>query len=145
MNTLRLSEEQLEEVEKRVKIQCKSVVHESSPYLKTPSKTRQNGPGATFAHRLMARQLTQAQIAYKEEFRFEPKRRWRFDFLIRDIALEIDGGLWINGGHSRGKGRISDMEKQNHATLLGYKTLRFTPAQVKSGTALEYLKNMLNL
>lgn len=65
------------------------------------------------------------------EYRFYDKRRWRFDFAIpsRKIAIEIEGGVWTNGRHTRGKGYIGDMEKYNFAALLGWRILRFTPQQ----------------
>lgn len=63
------------------------------------------------------------------EFRFNPDRRWKFDYAWPDekIAVEIEGGVWIRGRHSRGKGMIADMEKYNWATLHGWKVLRYTP------------------
>lgn len=65
------------------------------------------------------------------EYRFYKQRRWRFDFAIpsKKIAIEIEGGVWTNGRHTRGRGYIGDMEKYNFAVLLGWRVLRFTPAQ----------------
>lgn len=59
------------------------------------------------------------------------KRKWRFDFCHIDlkIAIEIDGGVWTQGRHTRGSGFIKDMEKLNQAVLLGWKVLRYTPEQ----------------
>lgn len=71
------------------------------------------------------------------EYRFHPKRRWRFDWAWPDarVALEIEGGAWTGGRHTRGKGFIGDMEKYNNAALLGWRVLRVTPSQVSSGEA----------
>lgn len=151
---MRLTEEELSKIQARYKGQKVHLIDaltSTSSTLKAPSKAPRNAHraarmrrGATSEHLLLARQLIQAQIAFEEEFRFHPKRRWRFDFLVeKDLVVEIDGGLWINGGHSRGKGRESDMEKGNHATLLGYRTLRFTPDQVKNGQAIGFINNVL--
>src|SRR4051812_34601316 len=62
------------------------------------------------------------------EYRFAPPRRWRFDFAFipERLAVECDGGTWIAGRHSRGKGVEADCEKQNAAVLLGWRVLRFT-------------------
>lgn len=69
------------------------------------------------------------------EHRFHPRRRWRFDVAWIDdlIAVEIDGGVWTRGRHSRGSGQTKDNEKINAAQSLGWKVYRFTPGDVKSG------------
>jgi very-short-patch-repair endonuclease len=71
------------------------------------------------------------------EHRFAPPRRWRFDLAFPDhkLAIEIEGGAFTRGRHTRGAGFIKDMEKYNTATLLGWRLLRFTPQQVLDGTA----------
>jgi very-short-patch-repair endonuclease len=55
-------------------------------------------------------------------------RDWRFDIAIPEhmIAVELDGGTWIQGRHSRGSGVISDMDKINAATVRGWRVLRYT-------------------
>jgi hypothetical protein len=142
MNILRLSEEELRLLESRIKTQSKVKIHvkEVRTTIETPSKSRQERRGATFEHKLLARELTQAQIAFQEEFRFHPKRRWRFDFLVDNFGIEIVGGLWMKrGGHSQGQAQLDDMEKFNHAALLGYRVLQFTPGQVKNETAIKMI------
>ncbi len=68
------------------------------------------------------------------EFRFHPTRKWRADFAIPSIRLliEIDGGIWSGGRHTRGGGFIGDMEKLNAAACLGYRVLRFQPSDCKA-------------
>ncbi len=67
-----------------------------------------------------------------EEYRFHPTRRWRADFaLFRGgedlrVLVEIEGGIYTQGRHSRPIGYANDCEKYNAAQLLGYKVLRFT-------------------
>lgn len=65
------------------------------------------------------------------EYRFHPYRLWRFDYAIPDlrIAIEIDGGVWINGRHNRASGYLGDMEKFNAAATLGWVVLKFTPQE----------------
>lgn len=79
------------------------------------------------------------------EYRFYPKRRWRFDFAWPDLklALEIEGGSWVYGRHNRPQGFLDDMEKYNAATLLGWKLLRFTPQQIQDGLAIEVLETFI--
>lgn len=61
------------------------------------------------------------------EYCFHPTRRWRFDFAIPDkmIAIEIEGGSWSGGRHTRGAGYNKDMKKYNEAVKLGWRLLRY--------------------
>jgi len=79
------------------------------------------------------------------ELRFCPPRRWRFDYAFPDakLALEVEGGAWTGGRHTRGKGFVADMEKYNRAVILGWRVLRCTPADVKSGKVFAMLKEAL--
>lgn len=72
--------------------------------------------------------------AWVAEHRF-CERRWRFDFACVDlqIAIEVEGGAYTRGRHTRGSGFIADMEKYNRAAIDGWLLLRFTPQQIKSG------------
>ena len=81
----------------------------------------------------------------KAEYRFLKKRRFRFDFEWPDrmMAVEIEGGVWSGGRHTRGKGYTRDLEKYNLATLHGWKVYRFTTQDVTSGTAISFMKNIL--
>jgi len=74
----------------------------------------------------------------EREHRFAPPRRWRFDFAwpARMIAVEIEGGVWTGGRHTRGTGFEADAEKYNTAALMGWKVFRFTGGMVKSGAAI---------
>ena len=79
------------------------------------------------------------------EYRFHATRRWRFDYAWPNwhVALEVDGGTWVAGRHSRGAGYERDCEKLNTATLLGWRVLRFTTAMVRDGRALTVLQELL--
>jgi very-short-patch-repair endonuclease len=82
----------------------------------------------------LAMQLRIEKIPFVREFQFDPQRNWRFDFLLPGkIVVEVDGGAYTGGRHTRATGFINDMEKLNAATLLGYRVLRYTPDQVKKG------------
>lgn len=67
------------------------------------------------------------------EFKFHPKRRWRFDFAheASNIAVEIEGGTF--GGKSRhttGTGYAKDCEKYNEALFEGWVVFRLTGKQI---------------
>lgn len=66
------------------------------------------------------------------EFRFHPKRKWRFDFCdpARMVAIEIEGGVWSGGRHTTGYGFIADCDKYNEATMMGWKVIRITTKQI---------------
>lgn len=68
------------------------------------------------------------------ELKFHPVRKWRADFAIPSqmLLIEIDGGIWSGGRHTRGGGFIGDMEKLNAAAVLGYRVLRFQPSEVNA-------------
>ena len=69
------------------------------------------------------------------EHRFHPIRRWRFDAAWVDhrCALEIEGGVWTNGRHTRGSGFVKDMSKYNAATLRGWRVIRCLPNELAEG------------
>lgn len=75
------------------------------------------------------------------EYQFHPKRRWKFDFAWPDrmFAVEVEGGLYTNGRHTRGAGYEKDIEKYNEALLLGWRVLRVSPAQIRKGQALTWI------
>ena len=82
---------------------------------------------------------------FEFEFAKHLGRKWRFDFLFDGwLAVEKVGGVWTNGHHSRGQDQIDDMEKANHAVLLGYSVLSFTPAQFDSGEAFAFIKKVVD-
>jgi hypothetical protein len=78
------------------------------------------------------------------EHEFHDTREWKFDVcwphLAIPIALEIDGGAWTQGRHTRGKGFIEDQHKRNEAVLMGYRVFHCTPDDVKSGAVFALLK-----
>jgi hypothetical protein len=79
------------------------------------------------------------------EHKFCETRRWRFDWawIDRKIALEIEGGVWSGGRHTRGVGFLKDMEKYNQATLEGWRVFRTTPQGLTTQTTIEMLKKAL--
>ena len=95
---------------------------------------------------LLAFHLKAEKIAFTREYRFHSTRRWRLDFLIpgadrsSSLAIEVDGGIYKQGRHTRGKGFESDCEKLNECAILGFKVLRFSTGQVKRGEAIALIK-----
>ena len=77
-----------------------------------------------------------------KEYRFHDVRHWRFDYAFPSlkIAIECDGGVFTNGRHVRPQGYINDMEKFNHAAMLGWLVLKFTPEQMISHETAEQVR-----
>ena len=76
------------------------------------------------------------------EHQFHEKRKWRFDYAILEpyfIAIEVEGGVWTNGRHTRGKGFLSDVEKYNAGTLAGWRIFRVTPDTLITDKTLKML------
>jgi very-short-patch-repair endonuclease len=68
---------------------------------------------------------------FVREFKFCPTRNWRFDFCDPEnmIAVEIEGGAFVYGGHNRGKGFVDDCEKYTAAAALGWSVLRYATTE----------------
>lgn len=81
------------------------------------------------------------------EYKFAPKRRWRFDFAwpALMLAVEIEGGVWSGGRHTSGVGFTLDCEKYNEATILGWRVLRVTGEQVKNLQAFEWTRRFIDV
>ena len=102
---------------------------------------RPDSPGeAAFALHCRAEKLR-----VNREYQFFPGRKWKFDFAVLDkkIAIEIEGGIWNGGAHTRGKHFESDCEKYNTATIMGWKVLRYSTQMVLNGDAINDLLEML--
>jgi len=95
-----------------------------------------------FAFQLDAAGLT----GYVREYQAIPGRKFRFDFafLRERLLVEINGGTYNGGAHSRGVGLNRDYEKGNLAVIHGWRLLSFDTKQVKSGAALEVVEQLIN-
>jgi very-short-patch-repair endonuclease len=76
------------------------------------------------------------------EFQFHPTRKWRFDLAWPEqkIAVEVEGGAFTGGRHTRGDGFTKDCEKHNAAALMGWLLLRVTPAHIRDGQAIDWIE-----
>jgi very-short-patch-repair endonuclease len=95
----------------------------------------------TFVIRLLSHNIPN----HVRQYRFAPPRKWAFDFAWPEykVAIEIEGGTWINGRHNRGKGFEMDCEKYNAATLLGWRVFRFTSTHLKTNYPILTLQSSL--
>lgn len=89
---------------------------------------------------------TDLRVECVKEFKFHPTRRWRFDYAIPDykIALEVEGGVWTRGRHTRPQGFLGDIDKYNTATLMGWRVFRTTPNELYHTATINLLKQAIN-
>jgi very-short-patch-repair endonuclease len=111
---------------------------------KEQARAKREALELALAHQLRALGLL---VGMHQQWKFHPKRAWRFDFAYPDpeikLAIEVDGGTWINGGHSRGAGIERDCEKLAAAVILGWRVMRATTNQVKDGSAAFWVEQAL--
>lgn len=84
-----------------------------------------------------------------EQYRFAQSmgRQFSADFAwpAYKLLLEVQGGIWREGGgaHSHPLNLERDIEKQQHAVLLGWFVLPVTTDQVEKGEAIATLQEVL--
>lgn len=101
------------------------------------------------------------------EYRFCDSRKWRFDlswptmwyriwrkpplsspadFLVEHpVSVEVQGGLFIAGGHNRGAAMLKEHEKRNEAACLGWRILYCQPSELCTVAFATTIKRALNL
>lgn len=91
-------------------------------------------------------QLKAYKIHFEREWKF-CERKFRFDFAFphHKLAVEIEGGIYSGGRHTRGTGYIKDMEKYNLAAMNGWTLLRYTPQQIKTGEPLQEILKFITI
>lgn len=89
--------------------------------------------------------LHAAEYAPVAEYRFCASRRYRLDvaFVAEKLGVEIQGGGWIHGRHSRGAGMEQDAEKSALLAILGWRVIYCTPRQVSRGIVWGWIQQCL--
>src|SRR5690242_6127395 len=80
------------------------------------------------------------------EYHFAKPRKWRFDyaFPVQRVAVEVEGGVWIQGRHTRGAGFLADIEKYNESAARGWRVVRCTPDTLLSRDFLNIVERTLH-
>lgn len=70
---------------------------------------------------------------------------WRFDMAWPNLmlAVEIEGGAWVGGRHTRGKGFLEDLRKYDAAQRLNWTIYRTAGELIKSGEALRTIEQLI--
>jgi len=84
------------------------------------------------------------------EVKFSKGRRWRIDYVVSKedkspvrVALEVEGGVWSFGRHTRGSGFVKDMEKYNEVARNKMFVVRVTPLQLFTEYTINLLKDII--
>lgn len=77
-------------------------------------------------------ELAPSSLTLLREFPAIEGRRFRFDFYCVEasVLIEIQGGAFTGGRHTRGVGMSSDCEKSRLAQMQGYKCFAYTGQQI---------------
>lgn len=103
-------------------------------------------PGKTMLLQILLAEIKAEGLPAPElEVRFHPIRKWRFDlgWARHKIGMEIHGGVYTHGHHTRGRGFEDDREKMNEAQLQGWRVFEYSSGQVKQGVPIVDLKRAL--
>lgn len=105
--------------------------------------------GETFTSQRELQMYRQIYLAHLPlpETQFKPfdtdKRAFDFVWLDKTLLVEVQGGTWTKGAHTRGKGYRRDVEKHNDAVLDGWTVLWFTSDMLDDESALDTLRKVL--
>ena len=110
---------------------------------------------------LLAFQLDSVNISgWEREQSFTDSKGWLVDFMWKKekIIVEVEGGLSfyvnrkidgkrvrVSGKHTSKKGFSEDCEKYEKASILGWKVIRVTGDNVRSGEALIWIEIALGI
>ena len=77
--------------------------------------------------------------------KFMVDRKFEFDFAFPTIklAIEVQGGIWIVGGHTKGVGIKQDHDKNQNACALGWQMLYCCPDDIKKGIAISFIEKTI--
>ena len=60
------------------------------------------------------------------------------------VAIELEGGVYTGGRHTRPEGFLKDIEKYNNITILGLKLLRYAHVKHLYSDILKDLKELID-
>lgn len=97
-------------------------------------------------HDLLCKYLKLVGIqGWTREYKAIPGRQFRIDIAFPElkVAVEVMGGTWSDGRHTRGAGYATDCEKACLLAGLGWRYLPVTSEQVRTGQALKWVEKAL--
>jgi very-short-patch-repair endonuclease len=111
---------------------------------KEQAKAKREHLELTFKSQLRAVGISDGWVC---NYKFMEGRKFAIDFawLDKKLAIEIEGGTWINGGHNRGVIFESNCEKYNELAKRGWTLFRFTTGMVTTGQAILFVEDFLKM
>ena len=81
------------------------------------------------------------------EHRFHKVRKWRFDLAWpgHKLALEVQGGIFTGGRHTRGAALLKEYEKLNNAAMLGWRVMFVQPKDMLMLETIEAIRAALEV
>lgn len=93
------------------------------------------------------------------EYKFHETRKWKMDFawpdnwsgicvtipIHRPVCLEVQGGIFIQGRHSRGAAMLKEWEKLNEVACMGYRVLYCQPKDLCTAEMAAIIKRALGI
>jgi len=61
------------------------------------------------------------------------------------LCLEVEGGVWIHGGHTRGSGFVNNLEKYNRMAEMGWRLIRVQPKDLLTRETARLIASCLNI
>ena len=76
------------------------------------------------------------------EYKFHATRKWRIDIAWPDnrLAVEVQGGIFVQGRHSRGAAMLKEWEKLNTLAGMGWRVLFCQPQDVCTDGVVGFIK-----
>jgi very-short-patch-repair endonuclease len=119
-----------------VRNSCPCKLEELPPMYPAEAKRKAPGGGskleAKVAADLAARGLMEG---CERQYKFHPTRKWAADFAWPDtkVILEVNGGTYLQGAHSRGSRQRKDYEKWTSISLMGWRLILVDTVDVRKG------------
>jgi len=93
----------------------------------------------------LALHLRANKIDFEREVCPIPGRKWRVDFMIGQLAIEVEGLSRHVSRHSTFSGYREDCRKYNALTLAGFAVLRYTTEMVIAGDAIRDIMKVMGV
>lgn len=94
-----------------------------------------------------AAELVQPGRGVKQRLAEAGLKDWRFDFAWPDrkLAVEVEGGAFVGGRHTRGAGFSKDLIKYHHAAMLGWLVYRCDAAMIRNGMVVDFISQFFGV